>query len=371
MSNQGAYLLWKLVPRDKVFIDGLNAYPLSWYREYHEMINGREDAARVIARWKIRYFLLDEEQLAPLAQPQGLIDRLVALGWRLVYYDGHDLIYVPDIPENHNLIARHAYEYLRPGGIDPAAYRDHPAELTAEVERMIAGNPQSPYARDTAGWVRLGLGDPVGAAGEFEAEARLARNPMSAYLGLAQVSAAMGRDESAVDYFRKALRLSSGDPGIHRALAEAYERRGRFREAVAERKRVVRVEPQNPAAHYELAGTYRAYARQPGAPKERLLRDAVSELRIAFELSPNPEIAYALGAVFMAMDQPRAAIREFTLGIELDAAWPGNYRGLARAYEALNDREAAIRAWRDFLSREPDPTSAAEARARLKALQSP
>jgi tetratricopeptide (TPR) repeat protein len=211
----------------------------------------------------------------------------------------------------------------------------------------------------------------AGAVREFEEEARVAPNSMPAYLGLGQLAADAGQDELAITHYRRAVRLAPRNASAHQALADGYEQGGRLREAAAERRRVVLLEPGSPVRRYELARTYRAQARQPGAPKERLLRAAVSELRIAFRLSPNPEIAYALGAVLLAGDQPREAIREFKRGIELDAAWPDSYRGLARAYEALDDRDAAIQAWRDFLTHRPDEDAAAQARARLRALESP
>jgi tetratricopeptide (TPR) repeat protein len=290
------------------------------------------------------------------------------MGWRLVYYNGRDMIYVSDTPEHKELIARYAYRYLRPETVDAAAFRDHRAELRAEVARMIAGDPDSPSAHDAAAWVYARIGDPLGAERELQIEARLLRNPAPALLGLGQLYAEWGESARALDCFRRAARLSPRDAMVHRALADLYQSEGRFREAVAERRRVIGLEPSGSRGRFDLARTYRAQALQSGDADERLLRKAIAELRTALRVDPQAAIAYALGSVYLDLDEPRPAILAFKQGIALDRTLPANYRGLAVAQEGVGDRQAAIEAWRDVLTHAPDPETAALARERLRVL---
>jgi tetratricopeptide (TPR) repeat protein len=370
MYGQGAYLIWQWAPREKVFIDGLNAYPFSWYEHYARIAGGDEDLARVISQWGIRYFLLDRDQFSR-AGPQRLIAQLEGLGWRLVYYDGRDFIYVPDAPENRDLIARYAYHYLRPVAVGVESDLDHPAELRAELQRMIASNPQSPHGHDSAARILLALEDPLAAANEWEAMVRLSRNPAQAYLRLGRACAALGLTDRELDSYRRAARLSPRNADIRRALADFYQNAGQFRESVAERKRVIRLQRRDPSGHFELARTYAIQAQAAGAPKEQLLRRARAELTTASRLGPSAMIAHALGSVHLELGNAPAAMRAFEQGIALDPTWFPNYLGLAQAQEAARDRAGAIDAWRRALAHAPDADAARLAQERLRALQPP
>jgi tetratricopeptide (TPR) repeat protein len=236
---------------------------------------------------------------------------------------------------------------------------------------MVAEDPQSPNARDTAGWLLGKLGDSLAAEREFLVEASLLRNPAPAYFGLGQLYADLGEAERALTWYRRAARLSPDNPAIPRARADLYQSQGRFREAVAARKRVIRLNRQDPRSHFDLARTYSMQASQSGAGGDRLSRKARAELRIAFRLGPDPAVAFALGSVHLSLNEPRDAIPVFRRGIELDPKWAANYQGLAQAYEAVGDREAAIQAWQDLLAHAPDPETAARVRDRLRVLRGP
>jgi tetratricopeptide (TPR) repeat protein len=369
MYGQGAYLIWQWAPREKVFIDGLNAYPMSWLEQYNELVDGQKGPASAIASWRLNYFLLDEQELGGRPEPSRLTTRLDGLGWRLVYYDGRDFIYVADTPENQGLIARYAYHYLRPLSVSASVALDHPVELKAEVERMIAGNPQSPHAHDAAAWVFASLGELSAAVEEWEAEARLSRNPAPAYLQLGRAYAAAGQPDRALDYYRRAARLSPRNAEVHRRLADFHESAGRFPEAIAERKRVIRLERGNPAGHFALAQTYGSQAQMPGAPKDRLLRRQASELQISLRLGAHAVTAQALGTVYLELGEPVSAIREFERGIVLDPTWVANYVGLAQAQELAGSRQGAIDAWNRVLAHEPDADTARLAQDRLRVLR--
>jgi tetratricopeptide (TPR) repeat protein len=369
MYNQGAYLIWKLPPREKIFIDGLNAYSMSWMKYYYQVIDTQEDPARLVSRWKLQYALLDEQQLAAYRNPYGLIAGLSDLGWQMVYYDGRDMIYVADTPAHRDLIARYGYRYLRWPGINRAHGPQDLEAVKAEIRRMVASDPQSPHAHDSAAWLLASLGDAVGAEQEYHEEARLSRNPSRAYFGLGALYAALGENDRAIDYYRQGIRWSPREPGGHRQLADLYHRMGRFEDAIRERRRTIRAQPRSGLGHYDLARTYHDAAIVPGAPKDLLLRRALKEFEVSYRLRPRAEVSYALGRVYLGLEDPPAAVLEFKRAIALDPKVSGGYAGLAEAQEAVGDRAAAVKSWQRALADAVDDAAATRARERLRALQ--
>lgn len=129
----GGYLIWRLYPRERVFVDGrvemygtefLKTYMLYWRPEVWE---------EYVRRYGIACAIIDRE---PNYTTRYLDENP---GWALVFFDDRAMVYLKDIPRNAELIRRHRYRFIRPG--DPKfAYLDplvaNPATAGAVVEEL-------------------------------------------------------------------------------------------------------------------------------------------------------------------------------------------------------------------------------------------
>ena len=110
----GGYLLWRLYPEEKVFVDGrvemygtdfLKTYMFYWHPDvWNDYVKKYGVTCAIIDRepnYTTRY--LDES-------PE----------WRLVFFDDRAMIYLRNIPKHSALIREYGYRYIRPGsaGLD-------------------------------------------------------------------------------------------------------------------------------------------------------------------------------------------------------------------------------------------------------------
>lgn len=141
--NIGAYLLYRGYPDRKVFVDGRYVdYGLPFMEQ---TIKAGKDPAlwkKITDEYDITYAVIDF-RASPLQLPFPYISHLAAdPAWKLVYIDDRAAVYVRDIPDNKDLIARKAYTLLTVDGfaygsvLDTTATTDIPA-LEAELRRQI------------------------------------------------------------------------------------------------------------------------------------------------------------------------------------------------------------------------------------------
>ncbi|MCX6356640.1 MAG: hypothetical protein NT045_01980, partial [Candidatus Aureabacteria bacterium] len=154
----GGYLIWRLYPRERVFLDGrvemygtefLKGYMLYWQPEVWE---------EYVRRYGITVAIIDRE---PNYTTRYLdeSDR-----WALVFFDDRAMIYLRRVPQNEALIRRYAYRYMRPGSmkfdyldaslVDPAKT----FALIGELQRSIGDEQYSLNSHLMLGYCYLKLG---------------------------------------------------------------------------------------------------------------------------------------------------------------------------------------------------------------------
>ncbi len=158
----GGYLLYRLGPEVKVFVDGRtsNVYDDAHMRDVMEI---RSRWRHTFARWDIQYAVVQhgeiEDQLA--ADPR----------WSLVYLDDAALVFVRKDGVNAALAGRLAYRALRPPFARPPADEAERTLFVEECERAVREAPRSALARILRGRARAATGDVPG----FEADMHEAR----------------------------------------------------------------------------------------------------------------------------------------------------------------------------------------------------
>lgn len=199
-------------------------------------------------------------------------------------------------------------------------------------------------------------GDLVAAEGHYrKAERDPARRP-SAYVGLARLSAAQGRQAQAFDYLRRALRLRPGDANIHANIGYQHYVAGQFDQAIAEYRRSVELAPEDADAWTTLGGLYLTIADSDAA---------AAALQRSIDLKPGYAALSNLGELRFQQGRFReaAALQRSASGMAPSDYLPwnnlgdallagGDAEGAAAAY-----REAAVQASR-YLQVKPDDAKA-------------
>ena len=173
-------------------------------------------------------------------------------------------------------------------------------------------------------------------------------------MSLGHEAAIVGDHRQARDVFADAARLSPGDERIAYQLARAYEELGERPNAVREYCRFLALAPQAAdAPDVRTRITALAAAAGPAGPAD--------QASVAFRVGVGHidqrrwrEAADAFGRTIAAL--PRAAEA---------------YYDRAVAHTALQDRNAAIRDYEQYLALRPSAEDAAQVRAQIEALRKP
>ncbi len=109
LHHWGGYLIWRLFPKHKVFIDGrtIDLYGEEIYRDDFAVVFGQPGWREVLYKYDINFVLLDQEPSR--SQLRHLLE--TARDWKLIYQDEVALIFIRDIPENRPLIDKFAHQF--------------------------------------------------------------------------------------------------------------------------------------------------------------------------------------------------------------------------------------------------------------------
>jgi len=141
----GGYLIWKLYPMQKVFIDGrLLEYGTDlveksfyfWKPEVWRELEGKYNFTAAVIPNENYYScsFLDTRK-----------------DWVLVYWDDNALVYFKDIPQNKEFIAKYGYRTLKPNSPNQCYLKQEPVEkVLCELERSLYFSPGS----RKAGWMK-------------------------------------------------------------------------------------------------------------------------------------------------------------------------------------------------------------------------
>jgi len=162
---------------------------------------------------------------------------------------------------------------------------------------------------------------------------------------------------AATEHFETAVLLDPEFPWAANNLGVAYERQGRLVPAANLFRRAIELDPGYAAPYGNLARVLRAQGDEKGAAKMIVKR---AELRTR---DPVPD--YRRGLEQLPTD-PRKAIESFRRALDLDREFVQARLGLARAYLALGDYDAAERQVRRALQQSPHNKEAEELLATIR-----
>ena len=101
----GSFLIWKLYPEQKVFVDGRpEAYTVDFFEKiYKPMQENPELWEKYSKEYKINYIFFDYHDITPWAQ--NFLSRMSKnQDWSMVYFDESTVIFLKKVPPNQSLI---------------------------------------------------------------------------------------------------------------------------------------------------------------------------------------------------------------------------------------------------------------------------
>lgn len=235
----GGYLIWRLGPHRKVFIDGRygtnSPFPDSLLDEYRNAFQSADRFQAFASKHDVAYAILRSDDCLTFEQ--------LGLGriWALVFWDDTACIYLGRRPEHGPLIEAYEYHLARYGLEDPnlLSYQQDPVQTAKAVEEFQRAIDSSPF-HERALQGQAYLYSTLGASSYEKAltnlEAILRLNPRSswAYLMRALISSNRHDDDAALRDAEAALRLNPADPTPYAVLAKSHARQGKQEEAKRE-----------------------------------------------------------------------------------------------------------------------------------------
>ena len=285
----GNYFMWRLWPKDLVFIDGrVDVYGDAVLRQYEKVRAGAEGWQDVLAEGDVVCAVLR----MPVADERAdqIVDKLIGSpGWRLVHWDDKAFIF---ITESELAARRVAGDELRPLSIRPDAFDPvsaRPMEVRVAIEefgRVLGRDPRcalahaklaechqslGAYAKAIVEWRRVldlrpesglafyNLGLCQVRAGEYDAGEGNLRKALShdgpklpAYRTLGNSRFQRKDYAGAADYFRKARRVAPNDARILASLSAACENAGDLSQAIETQEELLRIAPSFSGAREKL-----------------------------------------------------------------------------------------------------------------------
>jgi hypothetical protein len=132
--GQGGYLIYRLFPGKRVFVDGrVPYYPASFFQEIVDASRSREDFEALLTRYRVNGAIVENKH-------GGGTGRLLdPAAWSLVYFDGPSAVYLRRTPANEGQIRSYQFSLLRPGmsrqEVERAAGR-FPEQFLKEAARI-------------------------------------------------------------------------------------------------------------------------------------------------------------------------------------------------------------------------------------------
>lgn len=154
----------------------------------------------------------------------------------------------------------------------------------------------------------------------------------------------MGKEQwrQAVETLENAIKLREGHAESHIRLGMTFERLEKFDRAQEEYRRAVKLDPRKPEGYNALGNLYRRFDQ---------FSHAVQVFKNGIENNPDWGRNYAdLGVVYQALKRYDDAIDQFKKALTLDQGDAGIIFNLGMAYYNSDDRTAALRNLKMYLS---------------------
>lgn len=241
--NSGAYLLGRLHPQVKVFIDGrTEVYGEEFFKTYNEIQSGdKELFDRAVEQYSLTAAFINATKV-PV--PPKLFKALYEdPQWKLVYFDYDGAVFLKNISYNK--------QWIKDNIIDLSKWKAEKADLI-----KIGAMTITPYQHLHRAFALYYLDFKDKALDEVEEALKISPDYDQAYYLKARILYDYERYSEALEYFRKAKVLNPASSEIRYGLARAFYKLGDNETAFEQLEKLLSVDPKNMNGLYLLAVIY-------------------------------------------------------------------------------------------------------------------
>jgi hypothetical protein len=233
----GSYLIWRLYPEQKVFVDGRpEAYSEKFFQSIYILMQTDPSVWQYYADdvYKIDYIFFAHTDGTPWANT-FLKTITQNKKWKMVYLDEAVAIWLRDLKENQFLIKKYGLDKDR---------------LNEKMGQYLTSDNLNGLIRLGNFFEAAGFQDLAFLA--FERAFRISPELKDLPMVLGRIKAGTGELNAAIEYFKKAIELDDKYLSAYLALGQIYYQIGDFSEARRNWQKVLEIEPENEQAKLYL-----------------------------------------------------------------------------------------------------------------------
>ena len=225
--NWGGYLMWRLYPKYKVFIDGrLDMYVSDIYNEWLDVVLAKENWKEILKKYKINFcFISNEPEWNRLNQALESDPQ-----WILIYWDNKAGIFLKNDLQNKEILEKYGME---------ATLFYHPTtpfkagrEKEAEEEYLKFSElyPENSAVHNKLGVLYFLTDQKEKAKEELRKAIDINPSYSTAHFNLGLVLEARGEYNEALGFYQKARNLSPAFPDTYKKLGYIYSQKLNYQE---------------------------------------------------------------------------------------------------------------------------------------------
>lgn len=246
--NSGAYLVGRVFPKIKIYIDGrTEVYGPEFFKQYQKIWFGDYmEFKKVADQYNLTGAFINSITVpAPAEIIKSLKDDAQ---WKLVYFDYDAAIFLRDIPQNQEWIKRY--------NVDLGNY------VTPKIDlKRLGARQATPYEHIRRAYGLFNMGYVHQAEAEAEEVLRIEPNFAKAFVLLGKVDMENKQYEKAYENFRKAKVIDVNDMEARFNLGKSLMRLNQLKEAEKHALKAVAGNPKNAKALYLLTLIYAKQGR--------------------------------------------------------------------------------------------------------------
>ncbi len=325
----GGYLIWRLNPERKVFVDGRwEVYGQQFMDRYKSSLTDVSSFNKIADEYDINYTLFTHYSMESRRLLTGLYGDA---GWKLVWFDDIASIFIRNTPGNADVIKNNPVDFN---------------SLIKEPKRDLKLFQDNNFKK---GSFFYSIEKYRNAECEFKQATLINPRFYEAFNNLGNVYRKKKKNEKAADAYKKAIQVKPDYLHAHVNLANLYSLTGEYEKAEAKYREIIAMKPGDADTHYELALTYE---------KQENKKLFLKELEEATRINPDHFKAHLKLAEMYTKSDIDRTITELKETVRVQPDFARGYYNLGIAYLQKGQKEETARAWSKYLTLKPDTPDA-------------
>lgn len=212
----GGYLIWRLFPKQSVFIDGRNdVYNEDFYKTYLDIHFKPDVWNMVVNKYKIDWVIT--EYARDYTKKERIAHLIDNPEWALIYWDRESIVYAKRNSKNDDIIKKYGYKYARPNDLNPTylnkyiSQREMLEEAAAEFQRNLSINPDNEESHLSLAYIYFTLGMRKNELEEMNKVVAINPELAFAHAAIGEIYVQNGDLKAAEKEFSKALDINPSD----------------------------------------------------------------------------------------------------------------------------------------------------------------